>query len=208
MTWILMKLFRAGPLLVVLFFSLSVAPVFANGYTVGDPIIGGFGAPALATGGLFAGAITVNYADGRPVVLASNHVTLELCATTCITLSLTLRQTAPGVYTYSFTPPSSLTGTVTIYVPAGGLADDNGRIFPSVDTSIGTYASPSLTSTSSDRQSPPPLAGTAPSTPSSEVDQAVNQSTPTQQESPLMFVLAALSLLAVAGLVLIFPRRR
>jgi hypothetical protein len=91
---------------------------------------------------------------------------------------------------------------VTIYVKAGTLADDNGRIFPAVDTAIGTYAySPSTTSGSS------ALPGTPSSQPSSLVRQAVSQQQ-TTETSPLTFVLAVLSALVVAGCLLVFPRRR
>jgi hypothetical protein len=96
-----------------------------------------------------------------------------------------------------------VTGTVTIYVKAGTLADDNGRIFPAVDTAIGTYAySPSTTSGSS------ALPGTpAAKQPSSLTRQAVSQQQ-TTEASPLTFVLAVLSALVVAGCLLVLPRRR
>jgi len=213
----------------VLFLALGVASVYANTGegNLGLPILGTTGAPALAAPSLFTGSISVLYADGTPVVLEANHVTLNLCNTNstgigmlsyvntnpnvtsgCVAVSAMLRQTSPGSYTYSFTPPS-LTGTVTIYVAAYGLADDNGRIFPSVNTSIGTYAyAPSATTGSSvpaatvpstEDQLPvaPPIAA-----------QAVNTSpTTTTQSSPIEPLLIVLSALAVAGSVLVVFKR-
>ena len=198
-----MKRLQYVPLLFMMFLSLGVASVFGNGYTVGTPILGTTGAPALGAPSLYSGVITVLYADGATVVLSSNHVNLELCSTTCVTVTTTLKQTSPGTYSYSFTPPS-LTGTVTIYVQSGSLADDNGRIFPSVNTQIGTYASPTTPQSSSAS-----LPGTAPNQakPANEVDQAV-QAAHTTQASPILGVVAVLSALAVAACLILRPWRR
>ncbi len=175
---------------------------------LGLPILGTTGAPALAAPSLFSGAISVLYADGTPVVLSTNKVTLDLCSsnTSCQTVTATLKQTSAGTYTYSFTPPTSLSGTITIYIKANGLADDNGRVFPSVDTSIGAFAfAPSTTSTSQQPGTSAPPAGTpvAPLT-----RQAVN-TTPSQPNatSPVEALLLTLSALAVAGSLLIIPKR-
>jgi hypothetical protein len=178
---------------------------------VGLPILGTTGAPALAAPSLFSGVISVLYADGTPVVLESNRVTLNVCnGSGCQTLTATLRQTSPGTYTYSFTPPS-LTGTVTIYIKAYALADDNGRIFPQVDTSIGTYAyTPSTTSSSVPPATSAPPAGTpvAPPLSSQAVNAQPTQTTqPTTQASPIEPLLIILSALAVAGSILVFSKR-
>jgi hypothetical protein len=211
-----MRILRVMPILFVLLFSLSIASVYAAGYTVANPILGTTGAPALAPAsapGLssnFAGVMTVRYADGMPVVLSTNHVTLKVCGASCETVSATLTQTDSGAYTYSFAPPS-LSGTVTVIVQAGSLADDNGRIFPSVGTQIGTYASP--TSPASGTPSTPASAPPAAPPPSSLSHEAVAEtpSTPSKQAqaSPVVGVAFLLTLLAVAGcFLLILPSRR
>jgi hypothetical protein len=189
--------------------TLGVTSVYANTGegTVGLPILGTTGAPALASPSLFSGAMSVLYADGTPVVLSTNKVTLSICNTSCVTVTASLTQTAPGTYTYSFTPPTSLTGTVTIYIKAYGLADDNGRIFPSVDTSVGTYAfAPSTTTGTS---APIGTANAPAGTPLSPLtSQAVNtsKSQPTAT-FPIETLLITLSVLAVAGCLLVIPKR-
>ena len=202
-----MKGLRLVACALVLFLALGVASVYANTgeSDLGLPILGTTGAPALAAPSLFSGIISVLYADGTPVVLESNHVSLDICSTSaCIMVTALLKQTAPGTYAYSFTPPASLTGTMTIYIKAYGLADDNGKIFPQVDTSIGSYAyTPSATSTGA---SVPPPAGTpvAPLT-----SQAVNTQ-PTQQTtqvSPIEPLLVIITALAVAGSALVVSKR-
>jgi hypothetical protein len=203
-----MKSLRLVAVTVVMFLALGMASVYANpDGNLGLPILGTTGAPALAAPSLFSGAISVLYADGTPVVLQTNQVALNLCNTTCVPVTATLTQTAPGTYTYSFTPPTSMTGTVTIYIKANGLADDNGRVFPSVDTSIGTYAfSPSTTSSASQQpatSAPPAGSPVAPLT-----RQAVN-TTPSQPTttSPVEALLLTLSALTVAGTLLVIPKR-
>jgi hypothetical protein len=191
--------------------SMSIASVYAPGYQVGLPILGTTGVPALGAPGLFSGAITVLYADGTPVFLSTNTVNLNLCGTSCVNVQATMKQTAPGTYTYTFTPPTSVNGTVTIYIRAGSLADDNGKIFPSVDTSIGTYAAPSTSTSSTPATTPAQAkAGTPPNLDS--INQAPNMSpnvTPTTGQSPVATVVAAVIVLAVAGcLLILIPRRR
>ena len=210
-----MKLLRYSPLLLVIFLSLGVASVFGQAYPptpfikVQQPILGTTGAPALGSSSVYTGVIAVLYADGAPVVLSSNHVNLELCSTTsCVSVTTTLKQTAPGTYSYSFIPPS-LGGTITIYVQSGSLADDNGRIFPSVNTQIGTYVSPT-TGPSATGTSQPSLPSTAPTqptqvTPAGEIRQAV-QTAPTTHASPLLGVLLSLSALAVAACLILRQR--
>lgn len=189
-----------------MFLAFGVASVYANSAdgNLGLPILGTTGAPALAAPSLFSGALSVLYADGTPVVLSTNQVTLSLCNTSCQTVTASVKQTAPGTYTYSFTPPASMTGTVTIYIKANGLADDNGRVFPSADTSVGTYAfSPSTTSTSQQPASAPAGTPLAPLT-----RQAVS-TTPSQPTttSPVAALVVTLSVLAVAGSLLVIPKR-
>jgi hypothetical protein len=202
-----MKRLQYVPLLFLIFLSLGVASVFGNGYTVGVPILGTTGSPALASPSVYSGVITVLYADGTTVVLSANHVNLELCSTTCVTVATTLKQTSPGTYSYTFTPPS-LSGTITIYVQAGNLADDNGRIFPSVNTQIGTYVSPTTGSLSATGTSHPSLPATAPNQvkPANEIDQAV-QAAHTTQASPILGIVAVLSALVVAACSVLRPWR-
>jgi hypothetical protein len=210
-----MKALRLVPLAILMFFALSAASVFGSGYAIGVPLLGTTGNPALASPSLFSGVITVLYPDGAPVVLETNHIFLDLCASNCITVHSTLKQTSPGAYTYTFSPPSSLAGSVTIYVAAGSLADDNGRIFPSVDTSIGTYAftpssSQSTLPSSNSANAPQQNFQSAPSPSNSESRQAVNeaQSIPAQQASTVETPMAlALAILSVVGCFLILPTR-
>lgn len=203
---------RFVPILIVMFLALSVASVYANGngYVFGLPILGTTGVPALASPSLFSGVITVLYADGTPVVLqTTNHISLDLCTKTCVTVSATLKQSFPGTYTYTFTPPS-MTGTVTISVGAESLADDNGRIFPSVNTQIGTYVF--TPSTSSSSSVPADQARSAPSGVAVPVTQVVRQAVPAAQAPVLQTslveeLLLVLSALAGVGLFLILPSR-
>jgi len=224
-----MRGLRVVAVTLVMFLALGVASVYANSTGEGNlglPILGTTGAPGLAAPSLFSGAISVLYADGTPVVLETNQVTLNLCTassnqtntnpqatyftgnqTGCATVTAMLKQTSPGSYTYSFTPPASLTGTVTIYIQANGLADDNGRVFPSVDTQIGTYAFSPATTTGTSQQpaTSAPLAGTplAPLT-----SQAVNTSLPpATSATPVEALLLTLSALVVAGCLLVIPKR-
>jgi len=213
-----MKYLQLLGVMLVVFLALGVGSVYANTSegTVGVPILGTTGSPALAAPSLYSGVISVLYADGTPVVLESNRVGMNLCnGSSCGTVDALLKQTSPGTYTYSFTPPS-LTGTVTIYIKAYALADDNGRIFPQIDTSIGTYAyAPSTTTSSS---VPPvtsqPPAGTpvAPPLAPQITSQAVNSqptqtAQPTAQASPVEPLLIILSALAVAGSLLVVSKR-
>jgi len=210
---------RVIPLLVVVMFATSLGSVFAAGYQIAVPILGTSGAPALS-GSLFTGIITVVYADGMPVVLASDKVNLQLCASSCIVKEVTLKQTAPGSYVYSFAPPSFLNGTVTITILAGGLADDNGRIFPSVDTQIGTYATIGLGASSTPANTPPPTGQPLPADPvplpassvrqsNNPVDQAVAlPQKPTQDSATVEVFLAVMTFLLAAGGLLILPSRQ
>ncbi|MGP8128059.1 MAG: hypothetical protein ACLP9D_09645 [Candidatus Bathyarchaeia archaeon] len=204
-----MKSLGVAVIMFAMLLTLGVTSVYANTAegTVALPILGTTGAPALAAPSLFSGAISVLYADGTPAVLSTNQVTLNVCNTSCVTVTATLKQTAPGTYTYSFTPPTSLTGTVTIYIKAYGLADDNGRIFPSVDTSIGTYAyAPSTTTGTSapigTTNAPPAGTPVSPLT-----QQAVDTVQTPTQTFPIAALLAVLSAFALAGCLLILPSR-
>ena len=196
-----------------MFLALGVASVYARTgeADLGLPILGTVGAPASAAPSLFSGAISVLYADGTSVVLESTlNIPLSLCSgSACITVMALLKETSAGVYTYSFTPPTTLTGTITIYVPANALADDNGRVFPAVSTAIGTYvfAAPSSSSSSS----APPSASVPPAAGSPVQPKLTGQavSTPSQatQASPVEPLLTVLSVLSVAGTVLAASKR-
>ena len=228
-----MRPLRLTAFVLVIFLTSAVAVVSANTGegTVGLPILGTTGAPALTAPDLFSGVITVLYADGTPVVLESNQVALELCGfynynytagttvvvttsgsnnTSCVALSTWLKQAAPGIYTYSFKPPSSLAGTVSIFIKAYALADDNGRIFPQVDTSIGSYAytPPHTTGGSTPPSENPP----APSLISQAVTAQPTTTTAPEvsgtQTSPIEPLLITLSVLVVVGALLTIRRRR
>jgi hypothetical protein len=206
---------QAVRILAVMVAIMVILPASVFGvYNNATPVLGTSGAPALAGGApsLYSGIITVLYADGAPVVLSSNKATFNICSTTCINVDATLKQTAPGTYTYTFTPPS-LTGTVTIYVKAESLADDNGKIFPSVDTSVGTYASPSTTSSSSALPSDVPAAQSLPGSPvspeSNQLTQQAVPESPIKEQTPIMQVVLALVVLSLVAVgLLIIPSRR
>jgi len=204
-----MRTNRLVPLLGLIMLAMTVASVSASGYSVGVPILGTTGAPALS-GSQYTGILNVLYADGMPVVLASNKVVLQLCRSMmqCVNQVVTLKQTAPGTYSYSFAPPSGLAGTITIDVVAGSLADDNGRVFPSVDTQIGTYATPGLSSSGT---AAPPTAQALPANPVPQSNQVVGQAValpqPTHASPIAMIVLSVTLVLVAAGGLLILPRR-
>ena len=95
-----MKGLRVLVVTFVIFLAFDVASVYASGTgegQVGLPILGTTGAPALVSPTLFSGAISVLYADGTPVVLSTNNVTLNLCntVTSCVTVTASLTQTSP-----------------------------------------------------------------------------------------------------------------
>jgi hypothetical protein len=208
-----MQAVRLFAMVAVIMFMLPIASVFGAGYQISDPILGtsGNGAPALGAPSLFSGVFTAIYADGAPVVLSSNKVNFYICSTNCIWVPANLKQTAPGTYSYTFTPPS-LSGTVTIFVYKGSLADDNGRIFPSVTTQIGTYASPTSTSLST----PPSIASGGQPLPASSIYPESSQLTrqavatsPVPQRPPIVEVALTLILLSLVGVgLLVVPTRR
>jgi hypothetical protein len=141
-----MRVYRVAPIALIMFLTLGVASVFAsgsaNGY--GTPKIGTnfFACLGCGVNGIMAVSFSALYPNGAPAWLGSNHANLKLCTSWCVSISVTVWQISPepGYYGCSFVMPKSLTGTVTIYVTAGSLSDDFGRMFPSVDTPIGTYA--------------------------------------------------------------------
>ena len=169
------------------------------GLVLGDP-------PALASPTMISGVFTIRYGDGSTAVLSTNQVTLDLCAASCVSVPGTLKQTSPGTYAYTFTPPS-LKGTVKVYIAAGSLTDEWGRILPNVDTQIGTYttATPPTAGTSQQPATSAPPAGTPPPR---LTNQAVstNQNPPTT--TPVKGLLVTLSALTVAGTLLILPVKR
>jgi len=195
--------------LAILLLSLSLVSVYGQGYPpdpsiIKVPLLGTSGAPALS-GSNYAGLITVLYADGQPVVLGSNKVYLSLCSpTSCVSIETKLIQTAPGTYAYSFVIPA-LSGTVTIYIQAGGLADDNGRIFPSVDTQIGAYAAPTSSSSSAPAVTPVSQQSNLDGQPLTR--QAVAPQPAGQ--SPMFTVANVLAALGLAGIgLVVMPRRK
>jgi len=218
--------------LVIILMSLSLVSVYGQGYPPSPsitkvPLLGTSGAPALA-GNDYAGLITVLYADGQPVVLGSTKAYLAICSVTnssltgggsyvaeqmnrtgCVSIETTLKQTAPGTYAYSF-PIPALSGLVGIYVQAGGLADDNGRIFPSVDTQIGAYAAPTSSSSSAPAEESHP--GTpVPQQSNLDAQPLTRQAVAAQPagQSPIFTVAIALGVLGLAGIgLLIAPRRK
>ena len=170
--------------------------------SIGDP-------PALASPTLISGVVSIFYGDGSPAVLSTNQVTLTLCSVSCVSVPATLTQTSRGTYTYTFTPPP-LTGTVTIYLPAESLADNWGRIFPSIDTQIGTYTNTPTTTTGS--TTAVATIGTTAAGASTAVNRLTGQAVDTinaqTQTFPVEEFLAVLIVLALAGVLLILPQKR
>ena len=131
-------------LLVTLFLTTAIASVAASGYApgpiVGTPITTGF-APSLV-GTQITALLRFTYPDGTPVTVTQTTVTLRICitgTTKCATVTATLISTGLGTYSYSFTAPTGLTGSLTIILPAGSLTDEYGKPFPTADTVIGTF---------------------------------------------------------------------
>lgn len=195
----------------VLLFTTSIISVFAA-YSVGPPIIGSKGAPALnghSSPSQYAGIFTVTYANGRPVDLSLSQTYLRVCGSTCVSVVATITQTAPGTYAYSYVDPS-LEGTLTVEVPADSLVDDNGKPFPSVDTQVGAYFVPA-------KGAPPAamktqaVSTTATQQQSSSRLMRVAQEGVAQQETPfnqlMLAVVVGVSVLAVCALV-VLPSRK
>src|SRR5208337_2366498 len=164
-----MKAFRLAAALSLLLFTMSIGSVFANGYSTGVPIIGTIGPAAIGApplnGGTppISGSLFFQYADGSPVYLADNIATLQICTPTiCENVQATMTRISAGQYGYSFPHPQSISGPVTIIVPAYALADQNGKQFPSVETVIGSYSYGNAPTSSSSppatsQQTTPPL---------------------------------------------------
>lgn len=188
----------------------AVFSVFVAGYDPGGdprnhstPIIK-VGAPAInaTLGNATIGVFNLLYPDGVPVVLNNVQVTLRLCTSTCTLVLATLTETAPGIITYSLPAVPSLTGAVTIILPAGSMTDNYGRSFPSVDTVIGSYfASSGGTTASKQASSPQPWPGVL-----QQAAPVTEQ--PTVNGTPLEIVLAILIVtLSTLGL-LVLPSRK
>jgi hypothetical protein len=112
-------------------------------------------------------------------------------------VTATLTQTGPGTYSYSFTIPAGITGTVTIILPAGSLTDIHGRAFPSVNTVIGTFTTGSA--------SAPAIAASSVKY-SKESPSVMQTAQPLEQASQPqinLLIPALLALLSIAGLALL-----
>jgi len=134
---------------IIVLVALSAGPVFAQLYSP-QPIVSSNGAPAFSPAlgaNKMGGVLVVKYISIEnqvPLVLQNTQVTLQLCGTGgCTNVLADLTNTGPGTYTYSFSVPSSPTGSVTITLPALSLTDDYGQPFPSAPIQIGSYSSPS-----------------------------------------------------------------
>jgi hypothetical protein len=142
--------------LTLILIALSATQVFAQSYAP-EPIVGAKGAPALS-GNNMSGVIVLQYANIKnkvPLVLQTEKVTLQVCGTGgCANVVADLSNTGPGTYAYTFPIPPSPTGSVTITLPARGLADAYGKPFPSTDTQVGSYSTPSPGTPST--SNPPP----------------------------------------------------
>lgn len=199
---------------IIVLVALSAGPVFAQLYSP-QPIVSSNGAPAFSPAlgvNKMGGVLVVKYISIKnqvPLVLQNTQVTLQLCGTGgCTNVLADLTNTGPGTYTYSFSVPSSPTGSVTITLPALGLTDDYGQPFPSAPTQIGTYSAPSK-STPGASNPPPSLPASSPE----RVQQpgvyreAVPLATNNQESTTVQISVASIILtLAAFGLLLL--RRR
>ena len=195
-------------LLAALFLTMSIASVTAGGYGPQFPIVHHgpptvltvTGAPALSSNKV-TGLLSFTYPNGQRVTLTSTSVTLRLCGTGgCTTVLATLTSTGPGTYSYSFTLPSTVTGSVSIVLPAGSLTDSYGTPFPSSDMVIGTFS----TGTSSVAAMPgSPMNPVSPS-----VMQTADPIEQTTQPQINLLVPALLAVLAIVGVALAaLPKR-
>jgi hypothetical protein len=214
---------RLLAVLAVTLFAMSIASVFAAGYSVSVPIIAAFGPAGIGappTNGappLVSGTVTFQYADGSPVTLTENVIPLQLCSSSsCITVDSTFAQVSAGTYSYSYSLPTKLSGTITITIPAYVLADNNGKQFPSVDTVIGSFVA---SATGTTGQSLPPTQNSGTNLPSQfgtpilpQSTQLYNQAASIPQptsESPVTLIVVALTVLALtASGLLILPSRK
>jgi hypothetical protein len=211
--------------LAVTLFTMSIVSVFGAGYQVSVPIVGIAGPAAIGAPPpngappLVSGTVTLQYADGSPVTLTQSSVTLELCSSSsCASVDSTFKQINPGIYSYSYSLPTTISGPITITIPAYGLADDNGKQFPSVDTVIGSFVAPA--STTSQSYLPPTQNSGAnipgqmgssnlPVLQSNQYNQAASIPQPTS-ESPVTLIVVALTvlILTASGLLILPSRKR
>lgn len=198
----------------IILIALSAVPVFAPGYAP-NPIVSSEGAPALS-GNQMSGVLVLKYYSLQnqvPLVLQNDKVTLRLCGTGgCVNVVADLSQTGPGTYAYTFTPQSPPTGAVTITLPAGGLIDDYGRPFPSVDTQVGAYSLPSPSSPSV--STPPPSVPTQPASSPETTPHIYREAVPlathnaeSESHTTQTIVGSIITILAAFGLLLL-PRRQ
>ena len=199
-------------LLVALSLTIPIASVAGAGYKpttiiikpliihTGTPVLSPPGAPALV-GVLMTGLLSLTYPDGRPVTLLTTTTTLRLCTSSgCVNVPATLTSTGPGTFSYSFNLPTSLTGAVTVILPAGSLMDSYNNQFPAAPTMIGKFTVPSTTPTSV------PASGSAvyPS-----VMQTAYPTEETTQPQVTFLVPAVLAVLAILGVALVtLPNRK
>ena len=204
-----MKMKPIGPFTVVVMLLLStiVASVAAEGYGPGAPgavpspvpSLSYYGAPSLV-GTQETGIVSFAFPDGLAVSVKQSSVKLELCtASGCTAVAATLTQTAAG-YDYSFTIPSTVSGSVDVILPAGSLTDQYGAPFPSVDTVIGTFTAGSSASA--------PAAAGSPLTKSSSLMRTTNPVEQTAQPQVNLLIPSLLALLSIIGVALLaFPTK-
>lgn len=124
----------------ILLISMSIVTVFAAFYPPAPIVTVPSGAPALV-GSQVSGTFTITYPNGQPLTLIQTAVNLRVCGSTggCVSVTATLTPTGNGGYTYSFTAPTSVSGAVTVTLPAGTFTDSYGNSYPGADMVLGTY---------------------------------------------------------------------
>jgi len=193
-------------LLVALFLTSTITSAAAVGYKAtiiihtGTPTVTPVpGAPAL-TGTLLTGLLSFTYPNGKPVTLLTTTTTLQLCNSGCVDVPATITSTGPGSYSYSFNIPPTVTGAVTIMLPAGSLSDSYGNRFPTVPTVIGKFTVQSSTPTSV------PASGSAVNP---SVMQTAYPTEETTQPQITFLVPAVLAVLTILGVALVtLPNRK
>ena len=191
--------------LAILIFTLLVATVYGAGYPPTPIITVPPGKAPVIVDHQVQGSLLITYPDGTPVEVPALTMKIRVCgAAGCILITVTLIETTPGHYDYSFTMGSDFpTGSVTLYVVAGSMKDSYGTPFPDVDTEIGAISViASSTSQSSVQQQQEIPKGSIINQPSSPI--RVAQQEPTYkapQESSTSYTVAViLGILVLAGI--------
>jgi len=161
------------------------------------------------------GDFNVSYADGRSVELSSNTVIFNICTDEgiCSTVSSIVHQVGVGHYAYSFKSPYCNGNDITVYVQAESLADDNGLVFPSIDTVVGHFVFPdcnvtSTATTSLERVAMPTSNSSVPAIYNNVVQNNTSTVSSSGQSYTGMYVAGLIAVFCVIGAILVKPKRK